>query len=196
MLAIIHNASHWVPLGVTRYMVILFLFFFLRSFHSPFQRFRPGVYWSDDVFCTWEWCLTLTWLQMFFLPLPLYVMWSVFTWVLTRLCQRVSVFLWWSFKSVHVTLHLAWVAQKDSSASIVDGQINACRSRNKGFHLQILLASLRPFPLHCVFLFPLSSNCWFTTKIVNQVKAFARVTTLFDRFPVLHLVYAQSFKDI
>lgn len=41
--------------------------------------------------------------------------------------QRVSVFFRWSFKSVHVTLHFVWETQEVSLASIVDGQINACR---------------------------------------------------------------------
>lgn len=35
-------------------------------------------------------------------------------WVLTRLCQRVLVFSRWSFKSVHVTLHLVWQTQEVS----------------------------------------------------------------------------------
>lgn len=57
MLAIIHNVSHWVPLGVTK-CIHGFLIVFFCGF--------PDVYWSDNVFCTWGWILTLTCLQMFF----------------------------------------------------------------------------------------------------------------------------------
>lgn len=119
MLAIIHNVSHWVPLGVTRYMVFSFVLFFLflrRLWVSSFCVFLQMCTEVTLCFCTWEWCLALTWLQMFspefFPPLSLgdvkrfYV--SVFysRWFLTRIRQRVSVFFRWSFKSVHVTLHL------------------------------------------------------------------------------------------
>lgn len=56
MLAIIHNVSHWVPLGVTKC---------IHGFDCLFFCGFPDVYWSDNVFCTWGWVLTLTLLKMF-----------------------------------------------------------------------------------------------------------------------------------
>lgn len=55
MLAIIHSVSHWVPLGVTRCIHAFDCLFFV-----VFQ-----MYWSDNVFCTWGWILTLTYFRCF-----------------------------------------------------------------------------------------------------------------------------------
>lgn len=80
-----------------------------NDFFCPFfVCFSPDVYWSDDVFCTREWCLSFSHgfkgFLRFFSSSLLYVMWSIFTWGLMRYVKRVTVFFDGLFKSVHVTL--------------------------------------------------------------------------------------------
>lgn len=114
MLAIIHNVSHWVPLGVTRYMVGYFFFFSVVFWLSSFCVFLQMC--TEVIMCfVHENDVSLShgfkcFLGIFFFP-SLRDVFSI-TWVLTQLCQRVSVFFRWSFKSVHVTLHLVWETQE------------------------------------------------------------------------------------
>lgn len=189
MLAIIHNVSHWVPLGVTRYMVSFS--FSPSSFDCPLSVFSSG--------CVLKWHCVLYMRMMSrshmasnvfseFLP-PLYVMWSALfsiclfssTWVLTRLCQWVSVRFRWSFKSLRVTLHLVWETREVSWTSCRCFWL--CGGRGSS-------ALLFPFALSN------HSIADWLLKSVTPVKVFVGWTTLLDLFHDLCSVYAQSLGDI
>lgn len=116
--------------------------------------------------------LLLTWCEAFWVGF-------YFRWVLTRLCQRVSVFFRWSFKSVHVTLHPVWQTQEDSwTVKKTPADSGTKDSPADGFGSVDVISSA------LLFLFPLSTacNCRFTVETVNQWKVFVRWTTLLDFF--------------
>lgn len=189
MLAIIHNVSHWVPLGVTRYMVIFFLSLSPSSFDYPlsvfssrcvlkwqcvlYMRMMSHSHMASNVFSEFfVFFSLLTWCEAFWVGF-------YFRWVLTRLCQRVSVFFRWSFKSVHVTLHPVWQTQEDSwTVKYTPADSGTKDSPADGFGSVDVISSA------LLFLFPLSTawNCSFTVKTVNHWKVFVRWTTLLDFF--------------